>query len=152
MTLDKLEIGKKAVIRCVNYEEKALYKHILDMGLTPGTEITLVKRRPWETRLNFRSGDILLLYGKRTRQTSRLRGSTPLRHHTEIEKIYRTVRLERCTGHEYLVLLYRKGLSLVLPLWEIRTAARPHFSTSSPAQTSVWEIFRVLPWTERTVQ
>ena len=46
MTLDKLEIGKKAVIRCVNYEEKALYKHILDMGLTPGTEITLVKTAP----------------------------------------------------------------------------------------------------------
>ena len=38
MTLDRLEIGKDAVIKAVRCEEVSLRKHILDMGLTPGTE------------------------------------------------------------------------------------------------------------------
>ncbi len=45
MTLDKLEIGKDAVIVNVG-GEGALRHHFLDMGLTPGTEITLIKTAP----------------------------------------------------------------------------------------------------------
>ncbi len=46
MTLDRLEIGKDAIIKAVRCEEVSLRKHILDMGLTPGTEVTLVKVAP----------------------------------------------------------------------------------------------------------
>ncbi|MDO4300949.1 MAG: ferrous iron transport protein B [Clostridia bacterium] len=46
MTLDRLEIGKDAVIESVNCEEPSLRQHILDMGLTPNTEVTLVKAAP----------------------------------------------------------------------------------------------------------
>lgn len=46
MTLDKLDIGKDAVIKAVNCDSISLRKHILDMGLTPGTEVTLVKVAP----------------------------------------------------------------------------------------------------------
>ena len=46
MTLADLEIGKDAVIESINCNEVSLRKHILDMGLTPGTEITLVKVAP----------------------------------------------------------------------------------------------------------
>ncbi len=46
MTLDKLEIGKDAVIESVNCDEPSLRQHILDMGLTPATEVTLVKTAP----------------------------------------------------------------------------------------------------------
>lgn len=46
MTLDQLEIGKDAVILSVDCDKKSLRKHILDMGLTPGTEVTLVKMAP----------------------------------------------------------------------------------------------------------
>lgn len=46
MTLDAVEIGKDAIIESVNCEEVSLRKHILDMGLTPGTEITVVKCAP----------------------------------------------------------------------------------------------------------
>ena len=46
MTLDKLETGKDAIIQAVNCQEPSLRKHILDMGLTPGTEVTLVKIAP----------------------------------------------------------------------------------------------------------
>ncbi len=45
MTLDKLPVGKSA--RIVSVEgETALRKHILDMGLTPKTSVTLVKTAP----------------------------------------------------------------------------------------------------------
>ena len=45
MTLDKLPVGKSAVIDSVD-GEASLRKHILDMGLTPNTEVTLVKSAP----------------------------------------------------------------------------------------------------------
>ena len=45
MTLDKLPVGKSAVIVSVG-GEASLRKHILDMGLTPNTEVTLVKTAP----------------------------------------------------------------------------------------------------------
>ncbi len=46
MTLDKLEVGKDAVIESVNCDEPSLRQHILDMGLTPNTEVTMVKTAP----------------------------------------------------------------------------------------------------------
>lgn len=45
MTLDKLETGKDAVIVKVG-GDGALRHHFLDMGLTPGTEVTLIKTAP----------------------------------------------------------------------------------------------------------
>lgn len=45
-TLDKLGIGKDAIILAVECEDNALRQHILDMGLTPGVEVTLVKTAP----------------------------------------------------------------------------------------------------------
>lgn len=46
MTLDELKIGKDAIVSSVNCADQALRRHILDMGLTPGTEVTLVKVAP----------------------------------------------------------------------------------------------------------
>ena len=45
-TLDRLDIGKDAIIESIECEDKALRSHILDMGLTPGVEVTLVKTAP----------------------------------------------------------------------------------------------------------
>ena len=42
MTLDKLSVGKSAVIRTVG-GEGALRQHFLDMGMIPGAEVTVVK-------------------------------------------------------------------------------------------------------------
>ena len=46
MTLDQLSRGKTALVSAVNCDDIALRKHILDMGLTPGTEVTFVKAAP----------------------------------------------------------------------------------------------------------
>lgn len=53
-TLDKLGIGKDAVIESIECENKALRSHILDMGLTPGVEVTLVKAAPMGDPLEIR--------------------------------------------------------------------------------------------------
>ncbi len=45
-TLANLEIGKDAIIESVECKDKALRRHILDMGLTPGVEVTLIKTAP----------------------------------------------------------------------------------------------------------
>ena len=45
MTLRELETGKSAIVTAVG-GEGALRQHFLDMGLIPGTEITLVKYAP----------------------------------------------------------------------------------------------------------
>ena len=45
MTLDQLEIGQKGTIIKVN-GQGALHHHLLDMGLTPGTIVTLRKVAP----------------------------------------------------------------------------------------------------------
>ncbi len=55
MTLDQLAPGKDAVIHEVRCEEKALRKHILDMGLTPGTEVTMIKAAPLGDPLEIRT-------------------------------------------------------------------------------------------------
>ena len=44
--LDELEIGKDAIIASVASDDVALHQHILDMGLTPGTEVTMMKYAP----------------------------------------------------------------------------------------------------------
>ena len=46
MTLDGLRPGQDAYITAVECGEPSLRKHILDMGLTPGTEVTMVKAAP----------------------------------------------------------------------------------------------------------
>lgn len=56
MTIDELEVGKDAVIRSVGGEE-GLRNHFLDMGLTPGTEVTLVKVAPMGDPIELRIRD-----------------------------------------------------------------------------------------------
>lgn len=54
MTMDELEVGKDAIIEEVNCKSPSLRKHILDMGLTPNTEVTLVKIAPMGDPLELR--------------------------------------------------------------------------------------------------
>ncbi len=46
MTLSELKVGQSCTITHVESNDKALRRHILDMGLTPGTAVTLVKTAP----------------------------------------------------------------------------------------------------------
>ena len=57
MRLDRLEIGKDAVVASVDSDDPALHQHILDMGLTPGTEVTMMKHAPMGDPLEIRLRD-----------------------------------------------------------------------------------------------
>ena len=46
LRLDRLPIGKDAVVATVDSDDQSLRQHILDMGLTPGTEVTMMKYAP----------------------------------------------------------------------------------------------------------
>ena len=46
MTLCDLSIGNTGTITFVESDDRALRRHILDMGLTPGTQVTVVKAAP----------------------------------------------------------------------------------------------------------
>ena len=54
MTLDELEIGKDAIVASVAGNSGPLRQHIFDMGLTPGTEVTMVKAAPLGDPLEIR--------------------------------------------------------------------------------------------------
>lgn len=54
MRLDTLEIGKDAVVASVASDDQALRQHFLDMGLTPGTEVTMMKYAPMGDPLEIR--------------------------------------------------------------------------------------------------
>ncbi len=54
MTLDKLTVGKSAYIKSVNCKSFSLKHHMLDMGLTPGTKVKLMKTAPMGDPLEIR--------------------------------------------------------------------------------------------------
>ena len=53
-TLADLKVGMEGYIEQVQCKEIPLRKHILDMGLTPGTEVTLIKTAPMGDPLELR--------------------------------------------------------------------------------------------------
>ncbi len=53
-TLDELPKGKTAVICAVAGKKDSLRRHLLEMGLTPGAEVTLVKTAPLGDPLEFK--------------------------------------------------------------------------------------------------
>ena len=54
MKLDELEIGKDAIVESVDSDDSSLRQHIFDMGLTPGTEVTMMKYAPMGDPLEIR--------------------------------------------------------------------------------------------------
>ena len=45
-SLDTLKIGQKAIIKEIKIKDKAKKRHLLDMGLTKGTEVEVRKIAP----------------------------------------------------------------------------------------------------------
>lgn len=72
MTLDELQVGKDAVIQSVG-GEGALRRHFLDMGLIPGTEVTLMKVAPMGDPVELRIRGYELTLRKADQQELRYR-------------------------------------------------------------------------------
>ena len=53
-TLDKIEVGQTAKVVSIEDSNDKLRSHILNMGLTPGVLVTLIKKAPLGDPLEFR--------------------------------------------------------------------------------------------------
>ena len=82
MTLDELKIGQDAILRTIGGEGE-LRHHLLDMGLTPGTEVTLRKVAPM--------GDPIELELRGYELTLRLADAAKI----EVENVHETDRAAR---------------------------------------------------------
>jgi DtxR family Mn-dependent transcriptional regulator len=56
-TLDKLDVGSSAVLRRVRDEDPAALRYLAELNLTPGVEVTLTERGPFNGPLYIRVGD-----------------------------------------------------------------------------------------------
>ena len=90
MTLDELELNKDAIVSSVDCKRKALRQHIFDMGLTPGTEVTMVKAAPMGDPLEIRLRD----YELTLRKADAAQISIQDTHETDVPQ-----RVNPMTGH-----------------------------------------------------
>ncbi len=56
-TLDKLDVGASAAVRRVRDEDPAALRYLAELQMTPGTEVTLTERGPFNGPLYVRVGD-----------------------------------------------------------------------------------------------
>jgi DtxR family Mn-dependent transcriptional regulator len=56
-TLDKLDVGSSAVLRRVRDEDPAALRYLAELNMTPGAEVTLTERGPFNGPLYVRVGD-----------------------------------------------------------------------------------------------
>ena len=141
MRLDGLEIGKDAVVASVDSDDPALHQHILDMGLTPGTEVTMMKHAPMGDPLEIRLRDYELTLRRADAARIELR---------DVHDAHDAPRRNAETGPtEHPALGEERSARARRAPWSrrdvpspsrspaTRTAARRRSSTSSPAPTSM---------------
>lgn len=64
MVLSELDIGQKAKIIKLNVQNKEIRRHLLDMGLTRGTEIEVRKKAPMGDPIDIKLRDYELCISK----------------------------------------------------------------------------------------
>ncbi|MBQ9298589.1 MAG: ferrous iron transport protein A [Clostridia bacterium] len=64
MLLNELKIGQKARILKLNIQDKETRRHLLDMGLTVGTEVEIYKKAPMGDPVDIRLRDYELCISK----------------------------------------------------------------------------------------
>ena len=88
MTLDQLERGKTAIIDAVACEDITLRKHILDMGLTAGTQVTYVKDVTGAMEIRVRGYELVLRKDDAAMvRISNIAESQKVFHHAHAERI-----------------------------------------------------------------
>lgn len=64
MVLSELNVGKKAKIKKLNVENKEIRRHLLDMGLTMGTEVEIKRKAPMGDPIDIKLRDYELCISK----------------------------------------------------------------------------------------
>lgn len=93
MTLDQLRKGESAVVEALVCDDITLRKHILDMGLTAGTEVTFVKEGSGVLEVRIRGFDLAIRKEDASRILIRDIGDEkPEFHHAHAERIMERVK------------------------------------------------------------
>ena len=111
-TLEEVAPGERGVILQVGNENGPVKRRLVDMGLTPGTEVTVRKVAPFgdPVELNLRGYELSL----RKADAAQIRVATGAEGERRAQTRRRRI------------------------WWATPTAARPPCSTPSPAPTSTW--------------
>ena len=145
MKLDTLEIGKDAVVASVASDDQALRQHILDMGLTPGTEVTMMKYAPMGDPLEIRLRGYELTLRKDDAARIELVGvhdtDTGPRANAAIGTTDHPALGEGTYSPRAAKTAVPEGAPLHFALAGNQTAVRPHCSTSLRAPTSTLVTF-----------
>ena len=64
MVLSKLKVGQKAIIVKLNVQNKEIRRHLLDMGLTRGTNVEIKKIAPMGDPIDIKLRDYELCISK----------------------------------------------------------------------------------------
>ena len=64
MVLSKLKVGQRAKIIKLNVQNKEIRRHLIDMGLTRGTEIEIRKKAPMGDPIDIKLRDYELCISK----------------------------------------------------------------------------------------
>ena len=157
MKLKELSVGSDAVITAVG-GEGSLRQHFLDMGVIPGTEISVVKLAPMGDPMEIRIRGYELTLRLEDAGRIEVEPVTAVSgKHKRAEKISKTAHPGLGEEGKYHVkgeniiimkrmtkMYFRTEQFLHMHLSETRTAERLHFSISLPGQTSMSEIFQGL--------
>lgn len=69
LTLDKLPLGQKAVITSLLPESQQFRRRLLAMGVTPGSEVTVIRTAPLGDPLEIRTRGYYLCLRRKEAQT-----------------------------------------------------------------------------------
>ena len=151
LTLKNVKIGETVRIVAIN-GEGALRQHFLDMGLIPGTEVTVVKYAPMGDpvelelhgyKLTLRLADADRNLPKAVRRPKRRAKKAERRSTRDLAKAESSIR-------KAAAIRFRTIRSSLLRSSAIKTAEKLRFSTSSLARTSTWAISPALLSTVKT--
>ena len=138
MEMDLLRPGQSAYITKVN-GDGALRHHLLDMGLTPGTEVTLQKIAPMgdPVQIEVRGYELTLRLdeAKKIEMTEPMRSSRYRRKrkndiHPFRIPVWVSLEKQKATGTTKTEPRFQRGQSLPLLWREIRTVARLRYLIS----------------------
>ena len=94
ITLNRLKVGEEAYVVSVECKDKALRSHIMDMGLTPGVEVQLIKVAPLGDPIELRLRGYELTIRKDIASKIRIRDI-----HTSHEHIRKNIKFDEILEH-----------------------------------------------------
>lgn len=135
--LDSLDAGKEGYIVSIECEDKALRSHILNMGLTPGVEVKLIKTAPMGDPLEIRVRGYELTIRKSEASKIVIEDIHEAHNCPRRNKEFKKLTIQERVNKQYVRKIHPLKQNSSLHLQAIRIQAKQLFSTSLPVLTSM---------------